>query len=156
MCACPSTSAPPAQLLGPHLTSFLCPHKTPGRHLLPLQFSETEPRDSRVTFPRSHRPDGTAPGSKPRSSQLQRLPTGVFHPSYHCVDIYSIRLSTSVYSHCMSLAPGTVPAWVTLGIRYLLDKSGHVVGSQLDAGNQDLTGFCVQFSWSLPSGEGIR
>lgn len=86
----------------------------------------------------------------------QRLPTGVFHPSYHCVDIYSIRLSTSVYSHCMSLAPGTVPAWVTLGIRYLLDKSGHVVGSQLDAGNQDLTGFRVQFSWSLPSGEGIR
>lgn len=56
----------------------------------------------------------------------------------------------------MSLAPGTVPAWVTLGIWYLLDESGRVVGSQLDAGNQDLTGFRVQFSWSLPSREGIR
>lgn len=56
----------------------------------------------------------------------------------------------------MSLAPGTLPAWATLDIRYLLDESGHVVDSQLDAGDQDLTGFRVQFSWSLPSGEGIR
>lgn len=55
----------------------------------------------------------------------------------------------------MSLAPGTVPAWVTLGIWNLLDESGHVVGSQLDAWDQDLTGFQVQFSWSLPYDEGI-